>query len=74
MFEANSIPAAHTSKPSKPYPEYPLFAAAATVCAQKIGGKLHCFAPWSDLAGELSRYLAEKDALHAARKPRPETD
>jgi integrase len=62
------------SKPSKPYPEYPLTAHPAGYWCKKIRGKLHYFGKWDDPDGALAKYLEQKDDLHAGRKPRVEAD
>jgi integrase len=62
------------AKPNKPYPEYPLTAHPAGYWCKKIRGKLHYFGKWDDPDGALKKYLAEKDALHAGRVPRPDAE
>lgn len=45
-------------KPSKPSPDFPLFAHATGKWAKKIRGKLHYFGKWADPAGARAEYEA----------------
>jgi integrase len=77
-------PRAGPSKPAKPYPDFPLGFHPAGYWCKKIRGVIHYFgprfrgddAPAAAAAAEaaLAEYLDQKDALHAGRKPRPQTE
>uniref|UniRef100_A0A7C2JZJ8 Tyr recombinase domain-containing protein n=1 Tax=Schlesneria paludicola TaxID=360056 RepID=A0A7C2JZJ8_9PLAN len=58
-------------RPEKPSPDFPLFPHQTGRWAKKIRGRLHYFGPWNDPSGALAKYLAQRDDLHAGRKPRP---
>jgi integrase len=59
------------NKPTKPYPDFPLFAHGNGSWAKRINGRVYYFGPWKDPDAALNLYLETKDDLFAGRKPRP---
>jgi hypothetical protein len=50
-------------KPTKPHPDFPLYAHASGRWAKKIRGETRFFGPWEDPEGSLERWLEQKDDL-----------
>lgn len=59
--------AAKRSKPSKPYPSFPLTPHNNGQWCKKIKGRLYFFGPWADPDAAFSKYTRDADALHSGR-------
>lgn len=58
-------------KPSKPYPEFPLYAHNSKRWAKKIRQRTHFFGPWDNWQAALERFQYEIDYLQQGKTPPP---
>ncbi len=73
MSNANSTPApsaGKTQKPNKPYPDFPRLAHATCVWEKNIPRQDARLVTWGDPDAALKKYLEQKGAPHAGKKPR----
>ena len=49
-----------SAKPSKPHPDYPLYAHASGQWAKRVRNKVHYFGPWSDSRCRLGKVAERK--------------
>lgn len=57
------------NKPSKPFPEFPLYAHAVGQWAKTINRRTHYFGPWHDWRAALERYKERSPYLKAGTTP-----
>ncbi|MSQ97656.1 MAG: integrase [Gemmataceae bacterium] len=61
-------------KPTKPYPDFPLFPHANGLWSKKIKGRLYYFGAWADPEAALQKFVDQREDLYAGRSPRAKDD